>query len=142
MAKILPLTDFQIGRDNYRTDFQLFQDWAIDMRDVRIDGKAIATGKRAMPLWHNATRVEIDPNSVTCKMGDDGQLNGPAKRLDRLNELQAAYASGEYESFAVDYNEYALADGLLEAAKNHVDNGQNFAKMVELDWSCESVASL
>lgn len=141
MAKIQPITDFPIGRDNFRTDFELFQDWTLDMRDTRINGEPIATGKRAMPLWHNTERLETDPMAETCKASPNGGLVGPAARLERIAMLANNYALPG-EVFECEYNPEQLAHNLLEASRNHCDVVETVTPVQPLDWGAESVGSL
>lgn len=140
MAKIQPITDFEIGRKHAQTDFELFQNWTLDLRLAVVDGKPAATGKRAKPLWHNTEREEFDPMAETCKASPNGGMIGPTARMERLAMLQNNYGLGEvYEH---DYIPEQLADRLLEAARNHCDEPQADKIVANADWGNELVSSL
>lgn len=163
MSAIQPITNFPIGNRHFvctgfkggvpqfdvverpQTDVELFGDYSLDMRACKIDGKHIAKGLRAMPLWR-LTAVEpaklFTPDMKPCRPDDNGGMVGDAKRLAALEGLKAAYASGEYESYEHPYDAVALSGNSQLASLLEVEGGGVSRKLAELDWGGESVNSL
>ena len=145
MPAIQPITNFAIGQDNFRTDLQLFSDYSLDLRACKIDGKHIAKGLRAMPLWR---LTDVAPAKLAtadmkpCRPDDNGGMVGDAKRLAALEGLKAAYAGGAYESYEHPYDAVALSGNSQLASLLEVEGGGVSRKLEELDWSNESVKSL